>query len=141
MKKLLLFIALIISGLGLNAQQIGDWFEVDELYYEITSKTPAECSVASYDGNKLNDGAYVEFSYNGVKYSVTAIDEGAFKYSLSFYNVEIPASVTHIGKEAFCDRTNLQKVTFGENSQLAYIGEKDFFLGAQTLCLKKGMIT
>ena len=25
--------------------------------------------------------------------------------------------------------------------EIAYIGEKDFFLGAQTLCLKKGMIT
>ena len=128
MKKLLLFIALIISGLGLNAQQIGDWFEVDELYYEITSKTPAECSVASYDGNTVTSLTIPSVvTYNGVKYSVTAIDEGAFKYSLSFYNVEIPASVTHIGKEAFCDRTNLQKVTFGENSQLAYIGEKAFY--------------
>ena len=41
MKKLLLFIALLISALGLNAQDA----TIGDLEFTITSEDPAECAV------------------------------------------------------------------------------------------------
>jgi hypothetical protein len=42
-------------------------------------------------------------------------------------SIEIPSSVTSIGKDAFYNNTGLTSVMFGENSQLESIGNSAFF--------------
>ena len=55
MKKLLLFIAFAIFGLGLNAQYVGDVTTIDydgySLVFRVTSVSPAECKVLGRTGS------------------------------------------------------------------------------------------
>lgn len=57
---------------------------------------------------------------------VTRISVGAFRFCTKLTEVVIPASVTSIGHYAFYECDCLTTVTFGENSQLASIGEGAF---------------
>ena len=50
MKRFLLFIALLILGLGLNAQIV----IIDDLGFTVTSETPAECEVSGCSGESTD---------------------------------------------------------------------------------------
>ena len=63
---------------------------------------------------------------NGIDFNVTSIESDAFYQCSSLTSIEIPSSVTEIGSGAFYDCQSLESVTFGENSQLATIGESAF---------------
>lgn len=58
--------------------------------------------------------------------SVESIGNSAF-YGTNLYEVHIPAAVTNIGQQAFYFCTNLDKVTFGSDSQLETIGGSAFY--------------
>ena len=57
MKKLLLFIAFAIFGLGLNAQNVGDVTTIDydgySLKFKVTSVEPAACRVSDCTGEPI----------------------------------------------------------------------------------------
>lgn len=62
-------------------------------------------------------------------YTVVAIGKYAFyngSGETSVKSVEIPATVTSIGKNAFTDLSSLNSVTFAKNSQLKTIGDNAF---------------
>ena len=63
---------------------------------------------------------------DGIWYRVTTIDQNAFKDCTGLTSIEIPSSVTSIGFGAFSGCSNLESVTFGENSQLTTIDESAF---------------
>lgn len=63
---------------------------------------------------------------DGTLYKVTAIGDSAFYGSEQLRSVAIPASVTSIGDSAFYGCGMLTNVTFGDNSQLATIGNEAF---------------
>lgn len=57
--------------------------------------------------------------------TVTSIGQDAF-YQSGITGVNIPSSVTTIGSSAFLDCNDLTSVTFSNESQLTYIGDKAF---------------
>ena len=84
-------------------------FEVDGIYYRITSRTDQTVAVTY-----LGDSSYSYFNeysgdvtipasvtYNGTTYSVTSIGNYAFQNCSRLTSIEIPNSVTSIGNYAF----------------------------------------
>ena len=119
MKRILLILALMISGLGLNAQKIN---------YSITSESKSECCVSGYEGSlgHVTIPSTVT-STSGKTYTVTSIGRNAFSLCRSLTSIEIPSSVTSIGGCAFYNCESLTSVIFGDNSQLTSIGEEAFY--------------
>ena len=99
MKKFLLIIALLISGMALNAQDA----TIGGLRFTVTSETPAECEVSGYSGKPVDITIPSTVTISGKEYSVTSI-----------------------GEDAFFDCSSLTSIDFGENSQLTFIGDYAF---------------
>ena len=94
-------------------------FEVDGIYYNITSSTDKTVAV-TYKGSDYDSysdeysGAVTipaSVTYNGTTYSVTTIGEDAFRNCTSLASVTIPNSVTTIGEGAFSGCSSLTSVT------------------------------
>lgn len=93
-------------------------FEVDGIYYNITSSTDLTVCVTyrGYSSTSYSDEyignvvipATVE--YNGQTYSVTSIGESAFYNCKGLTSVEISNSVTEIGDYAFAICSNLSNI-------------------------------
>ena len=97
------------------------------LYYKITSNTTDSRTVMvthpyigqnyfiyPYSGGTKPTGDLIIpyfVEYNGISYSVTALDELAFKSCNSLTSVVIPASVQTIGRYSFAECTGLTAVT------------------------------
>ena len=83
-------------------------FEVDGIYYnilsdadktvEVTYKGASRTSYEEYRGN-LVIPSFV--TYDGVNYNVTAIGGSTFYDCINLLNIEVPNSVTSVGKDAF----------------------------------------
>ena len=107
-------------------------FEVDGIYYKITSETDSEIAV-TYKGYVMDDYLNVYFgdivipehvTYSGKTYTVTKIGYRAFKYNDGLKSVIIPSTVTEIDYVAFEGCTGLASVTIA-NSVIS-IGESAF---------------
>ena len=112
-KKLWVFVAMLCTLISASAYD----FEVDGIYYNISSEANKEVSVtfkekylAAYSG-VVNIPSSV--SYNGATYSVTAIGPAAFEECSYLKGVTIPNSVTTVGYGAFYDCANLESLTIG----------------------------
>lgn len=103
-KSLVLAVIGLLCSISVSAHD----FEVDGIYYTITSSTDMTVGV-TYRGGFFN--SYDEYSgtvsipesvtHNGRTYSVTIIGRSAFSGCSGLTSVEIPNSVTSIGDEAF----------------------------------------
>ena len=108
-------------------------FEVDGIYYNITSSSePYEVAVtyrgtsnSSYDEYKGVVTIPAAITYNSTTYSVTTIGQGAFGYCKNLTSVEISNSVTSIGNEAFCSCSNLTSVVIPNS--VTSIGNEVFY--------------
>ncbi len=107
MKKFLLLIALIISGLGLNAQSVGSssivYYDGYSLKFTVTKLDPAECKVVCDTEPTTPVAVSIPSSVTieGGTFSVTSIGNEAFYYCNGLTSIEIPNSVTSIGNSAF----------------------------------------
>ena len=154
MKKFLLLIALIISGVGfVSAQYVGNNTIIDydgySLQFTVTSVKPAECELISYDGSPTDIIIPATVTFGETEFEVTSIGADAFAYctnltsieipsgvtsigTFAFYecssltSIEIPSGVASIGPNAFVYCTSLTNISFGENSQLTSIGDAAF---------------
>ncbi|MDE6498085.1 MAG: leucine-rich repeat domain-containing protein [Muribaculaceae bacterium] len=101
-------------------------FEVDGMYYKVTSLTDMTCEVAKGD-NKYEGDVEIpsEVSYNNHKLSVTGIGYEAFRGCTSLSSIEIPNSVTAIGDYAFYYCTSLESITIPNS--VTKIGEYAFY--------------
>ena len=119
MKKILriplLLVALLLTSIPLSAHD----FEVDGIYYNITSSTDKTVEVSyrgSYYHSYSNEytGSVVipeAVTYSGTTYSVTSIGSYAFYGCNGLTSVTIGNSVTEIGSSAFCYCDGLTSVT------------------------------
>ncbi len=119
MKKILrtplLLVALLLSSIPISAHD----FEVDGIYYNISSPTDKTVAV-TYQGNSYREYSN-EYSgsvtipetvtYNSTIYSVTSIGDYAFYDCSGLRSVTIGNSVTKIGYEAFYYCSGLRSVT------------------------------
>ncbi|MBO5810402.1 MAG: leucine-rich repeat protein [Bacteroidales bacterium] len=127
MKKLLLFIAILISGMGLFAQNIGDNTVIDydgySLKYTVTSTNPAECEVVCSTHPSSLTGIAIPSSViiSGKEFSITSIGDEAFSYCSNLTSIEIPNSVTSIGDYAFYFCSGLTSIEIP--ASLTYFGQ------------------
>ena len=103
--KLLLPLLLCIASLTASAHD----FEVDGIYYNITSSTDLTVAVTYkgdyyyYYDNEYSGQVTIPqtVAYNAKTYRVTSIGEAAFAWCRGLTAVTIPNSVTSIGEGAF----------------------------------------
>ena len=115
MKSLVLAVMGLLCSMSVTAHD----FEVDGIYYNITSQADKTVAVTyqggwagSYSGEvKIPESV----TYNGNSYSVTSIGYEAFYRCKSLTSVEIPNSVTSIGSSAFEDCKSLTSVEIGNS--------------------------
>ena len=128
-KSLVLAVMGLLCCMSVSAHD----FEVDGIYYDITSSTNKTVAV-TYRGN-IYDSYSDEYSgevkipesvtYSGNTYSVTSIGYRAFIECDSLTSVTIPNNVTSIGDEAFSKCVHLSSITIG--SGLESIGNNAFY--------------
>ncbi len=114
---------LAVIGLLCSINASAHDFEVDGIYYNITSSTDKMVEV-TYRGGDYNSytneysGVVIipeSVTYNGSIYSVTSIGSSAFYYCDGLTSVVIPNSVTSIGEYAFSDCYALTSVEIGNS--------------------------
>ncbi|MBR2606772.1 MAG: leucine-rich repeat domain-containing protein [Bacteroidaceae bacterium] len=119
LRQLFVVIIALLCSVAASAQD----FEVDGIYYNITSETELTVEVTyrgknhaafsnEYSGSVVIPSAV---NYNGTIYSVTCIGENAFCRCTGVSNVIIPKSVTRIKDNAFNGCHNLISVTLPNN--------------------------
>ena len=118
--------ALLAAFISLSASAYD--FEVDGIYYNITSTT--DKTVAVTYKNNGNAGNYNDadtysgtvtvpsiIAYNGTSYSVTGINYNAFDGCTALIEVILPSTITSIGSSAFYECKNLKAVNIPEGIQ------------------------
>ncbi len=133
MKKLLLTLVLLISVIGLTAQNIGSYEIISyngyELQYTVKSVSPAECIVALVNLTSENSIESVVIpetvQIGGKEFSVTAIANKGFAYFYSAKKFELPSTLTTIGDEAFYYCNLATEIAIPEN--VTYIGNTAFY--------------
>ena len=130
MRKFLLLIALIISGLGLNAQSVGSssivYYDGYSLKFTVTKLDPAECKVVCDTKPTTPSAVSIPSSVTieGSTFSVTSIGNSAFSYCSKLTSIEIPNSVTSIGNSAFDFCSGLTSIEIPNS--VTSIGESAF---------------
>lgn len=127
--SILLVVLMSMAASMFSAQSVGQIFEVDGIYYQITSSTKPYTVAVSYDGSIKYTGSVTipeTVSYNGKVYSVTSIGAFAFRDCSSLTSVTIPNSVTSIGNNAFEVCSGLTSVTI-PNSVTSILGSAFFY--------------
>ncbi|MBR4066652.1 MAG: leucine-rich repeat domain-containing protein [Bacteroidaceae bacterium] len=100
-------------------------FEVDGIYYNITSEEKKTVEVTALSDKKIVDGGYKFYkdvvfipekvNYVGKEYTVTAVGESAFACNDELLSVVMPNSIVSIGKFAFSACLKLKSLTIPRN--------------------------
>lgn len=127
MKTYLFSFILMLLPIAANADAVG----IDGIYYNLDSST----KTAEVTRNPNSYSGHVEIpaevTYGGVKYTVTAIGDGAFEGNLYFHSLGIPTTLKKIGHNAFesttfgtCNIYNLEQwfhIDFGDSKPQGYL--------------------
>ena len=147
MRKFFLFIALMISGVGLiNAQSIGDYttinYEGYSLKFTVTSVVNSECEVDGYA--RPTEAMAIEIPskviIQGKEYNVTSIGVSAFVPTWKITNITIPNSITSIGNYAFNNCNMLTSIIIPNS--VTSIGNEVFYgcTGLEAVTLSESLI-
>lgn len=116
-------VAMVLCALALpiNAQSIGHRFQVDGIFYEVTSTSPMEVSAVPQLGNypfwkdaPMPEGDIVipaTVTNEGHTYSVTGVGEALFYQCVGLTSSTLPASITSIGNMAYMNCTKITEIT------------------------------
>ena len=109
-------------------------FEVDGIYYNITSEEKKTVEVTSPSDKRIVDGGYKFYrdvvfipekvNYDGKEYTVTAIGERAFENNYELLSVVMPNTIRSIKEFAFNGCINLKSLTI--SSEVSEIGDYAF---------------
>ena len=128
MRKKLLIIALLISWMNLDAQNVKDFIIIDydgySLEFEVTSVSPAKCMLSYYYGDVIDVVIPSTVIISGKTFSVTHIEEKCFEFETDLISIEIPNTITSIGNYAFNGCQSLTNISL-PNSVIS-IGDKAF---------------
>lgn len=112
MKKLLLLSLTMLLPLLVNADAV----EINGIYYNLITKAK-QAEVTSNPNLYSGDIKIPEsVEYDGVKYDVTSINDGAFGDCDGLTSISIPSSITSIGTYAFSRCRNLTSVYIADLS-------------------------
>ena len=102
-------------------------FEVDSIFYNITTDTEVEVTyVSKYNGSYSGDIVIPEtITYHDSTYTVTSIGDYAFQYCTSLTSITLPEGLTSIGDYAFRNCSSLTSITLSES--LTSIGSYAFY--------------
>ena len=109
-------------------------FEVDGIYYNITSEENRTVEVTGPSDKKVVDGGCKFYkdvvfipekvNYAGKEYTVTAIGERAFEYNYELLSIVMPNTIRSIKEFAFNGCINLKSLTI--SSEVSEIGDYAF---------------
>lgn len=125
--RVLFAIAMVFS---VTISSLAQKFEIDGIFYNITSEIANTVEVTSWGYDSDSNGYMGEIiipeliTYNETTYSVTSIGYAAFYDCININSIIIPNSVTKIGTSAFCGCTKLTSITI-PNSVIS-IGSEAF---------------
>lgn len=109
-KKLWVFVAMLCTLISASAYD----FEVDGIYYSISSEADKEVSVTYKEKNSASYSGVVNIPasvcHNGKTYTVKSIGNSAFYECSNLQSVNIPNSITTIGDWAFSGCSNLLSI-------------------------------
>lgn len=114
-KQLLITIAVLLCSMVANADSFV--FEINGIYYRCyTSSQDAYVTYPEY-GYKYSGSIVIPstISYSGEVYSVTYIEDDAFKDCSGLTSISIPGSVAFIGRSAFSGCSGLTSITIPES--------------------------
>ncbi len=139
-----LLAALVVAALVTTASAYDYDFKDGQLCYKITSTNPPTVMVTNEQSVSGSSPRYVLLYdvvdipevavYNGVRYTVTAINTKAIAYCRDFDELRIPATVTSIGAEAFRNCPDVTAIVFKAPSSDAVqikplvIGDNAFYM-------------
>ena len=120
-KQLLITIAVLLCSTTLHAHD----FEVDGIYYNITSSDNMTVEVTYKDPNEYSGSIVIPstVSYSGTVFNVTSIGEYAFSYCSGLTSITIPESVTSIKAYAFNGCTSLKDLRIEDGNTTLDLGE------------------
>ena len=115
MKQMIQKLLILVVGLSVGINAFAYDFEVDGIYYNITSLT--EVTVTSNGRNSYSGNVVIpeQVTYGDNTYSVTSIGDRVFYYCSALTSVTIPDSVTSIGDSAFAYCSALTFVTIPDS--------------------------
>ncbi len=105
---------------GIDNGTLAHDFEVDGIYYSITSEPNLTVGVSAYSNNYASyRGPVINIpetvSHNGKTYSVTSIQTSAFQDSRLIETVNLPSSLTSIESKAFRNCFNITDFVIPDN--------------------------
>ena len=127
-------ILVCVLALLLPCLAVAHDFEVDGIYYNITSEEKKTVEVTSPSDKRIVDGGYKFYrdvvfipekvNYDGKEYTVTAIGEKAFEYNYELLSIVMPNTIRSIKEFAFNGCINLKSLTI--SSEVSEIGDYAF---------------
>ena len=119
-KQLLSFVALLCVVWLTPARALAYDFEVDGIYYSITSGSTVKVTNNGYYSGSYTGAITIPetVTYNYETYSVTSIGQWAFASSSALTSIVIPANVSSIGDYAFVGCSGLTSIVVAAGNSI-----------------------
>ncbi len=118
MKKILVFAVVTLFSISVFAQPV---FDYNGIYYKPTSSTTVSV-IANPDGTKYSGDITIPYTVKRgtIDFTVTSIADSAFYYCKELTSIDLPTSISVIGKESFCGCRLLKSIELPNITNVPY---------------------